>query len=240
MAHIYDPAILPPLTQSERFTNTQSINYIFHEIGLSNPERVRLINDGMTSVQALVNMYGHNIKHFCTYLEGLNKTFASANQVANRVYYTPIIISKLMGVLFYFSHCVETLHKMPDVLSFDNAFIVENYEHWKSFSKEVDTDQDTEDITVPQLKGHENWVQWRDAFVASLGNIIGGRGIPIDYVLDMTLRDATRGNATRTDYLVINLEDDDLFLTQSVNFGPMFKLDNTEVEIFFDQHSSLQ
>ena len=229
MAHVYDAAILPPLTLSERYTHAQSINFIFHEIGLTNPERVRLINDGMISVQALVNMYGHNIKDFRTYLEGLNKTFASASVAANRVYYTPVIISKLMGVLFYFSHCVETLHRMPDVLSVDNAFIIENYEHWKSFPKEVDTDEDSEDIIIPKLKGHENWVQWRDAFIASLGNIIGGRGIPIDYVIDMTLRDATRGNATRTDYLVINLEDDGIFLTQSVHFGPMFKLDNTKV-----------
>ena len=229
MAHVYDPAILPPLTQNERYTNAQSIAYIFHQIGLRNPERVRLINDGLTSVQALVNMYQHNVKGFRTYLEGLNKTFATASTVANRVYYTPVIISKLMGVLFYFGHCVETLHVMPDVLSVDDAFIIENYEHWKSLSKELDTDDDTEDITIPQLKGHENWVQWRDTFMASLGNIIGGRGIPIDYVIDMTLRDATRGNATRTDYLVINLEDEGLFLTQSVHFGPMYKLDNAKV-----------
>ena len=118
---------------------------------------------------------------------------------------------------------------MPDVLSVDNDLIIENYEHQKSFSKEVDSEEDTDEITIPQLKGHENWVQWRDAFVASLGNIIGRRGIPIDYIIDMTPRDATRGNATRMDRLVIDLQDDNLFLTQSVHFGPMYKLDNAKV-----------
>ena len=133
----------------QRYTISQSINYIFHEIRLPNRERTRLINDGLTSIEALVNMYGHNIKSFRTYLEGLNKTFASSSTAANRVYYTPIIITKLIGVLFYFSHCVETLHKMPDVLSIDNDIIVENYEHWKSFSKVVDPDEDADEITIP-------------------------------------------------------------------------------------------
>ena len=64
MAHVYDATILPPLTQNQHYTNSQSINYIFHEIRLPNRERTRLINDGLTSIETLVNMYGHNIKSF--------------------------------------------------------------------------------------------------------------------------------------------------------------------------------
>ena len=228
-APAYNAAVLIPLSITDRYSHEMGIVHIFEEINLGGAERNRFFNDGLNSVGALVETYGYDVKSFKVYLESLNKTFATAGAIADRVYFTPPIIMKLCGALFYFNHCVYTLHAIPDVMEADGDFLLENYEHYSAITKEKDDDEDDSEVRIPKLKGHENWIQWRDAFMADLANTVGMRGISIDYVVNTEPRDTTHGNAARTEFIAVNLEDEGLFLAQAVHFGPTYKSDNSKV-----------
>ena len=224
----YNDAIFQTLNLKEKYSHAQGLLSIFEEIGLDPPERTRLISDGLVTIEDMVNQYGYDIKSFYRYLENLNKTFATAANPADRVYYNPPAISMLCGALFYFNHCVHTLHALPDVSEATGQFLQENYDHYKSMVKES-KDDDDDDIDIPKLKGHENWVKWRDAFTASLAHSFGARSIPLDYVVNQVPRDVTRSTAAMQEFLVINLEDDNLFTTCAVHFGPQFKTNSAKL-----------
>ena len=225
----YDATILAPLTTTERYEHAMGLIHIFETIGLGNSQRVRLIDDGLSTIQDLIHQYGYDIKSFSSYLQNLNKTFATS-AAATRVYYSPPEISQLCGGLFYFNHCVNSLHIVPDVLQVDSDFLQDNYDHYKQLIADQDNDDDdAEDIDLPKLKGHENWVQWRDAFIAHLGMTIGSRGISLDYVVNQNARNATHGNATREEYETVDLEDDDIFTNRAIHFGIGYKSDNSKI-----------
>lgn len=225
----YDEGVLNPLSLMERYENDMGLIYVFEEIGLGNNERVRIINDGLNSIQEIVNQYGYDVKSFKTYLQNLNKTFANATGV-NKVYYSPKTISELCGCLFYFNHCLNTLHIIPDVMQVDAVFLKDNDIHGNRLIKEAnDEDSDHEDVDLPKLKGKENWTKFRDAFEANLSSTVGARGITIDYLIDDTTRTSTHGNALFEEYLNVDLEDEGLFKTQSVHFGEGYKSDNTKL-----------
>jgi hypothetical protein len=104
----------------------------------------------------------------------------------------------------------------------------ENHDKWKEMTKTKsnDDDSDVDHIKLTPLKGHENWVKWRDSFTSKISNTIGTRGISMDYLLDKTPCDVTHPNSTLVEYDTVNLEDDDIFKTKAVHFGNSFKQDS--------------
>ena len=50
----YDDTVLPPLSITDRYSHDMSILYMFKELGLSDAKHTRLINDGISSIEALV------------------------------------------------------------------------------------------------------------------------------------------------------------------------------------------
>ena len=220
---VYNAEEFNALSITDRYSDDMSIIFIFEELNLGNSERTRLINDGITSISAMVEQYGYDIKSFQNYLQNLNKIFATAPNLADRVYLSPPVIMQLCGALFYFNHCVNSLHIIPDIMSADGTFLSENYDHFKVLTNEIIEDEEEEEIEIPKLKGHENWVQWRDAFTASLSNCFGARQIPIDYVVNMSDRDAIHGNNAKAEFIAVNLEDEDIFVSKTDYFGPGYK-----------------
>ncbi len=225
----YNEAVLAPLSITDRYEHEMGLLYIFDQIDLGNSERARIINDGIISIEYLVNQFGYDNDNFKNYLQNLNKTFATASDVNQRVYFSPPIITQLCGALFYFNHCYNTLHAIPDVMQLDAAWLAENYDHYKEMTKESEEEDDSEDVDLPKFEGHKNWIKWRDSFTSNLSSTIGARSIPIEYIIDRTARDAAHGNANRDEYEIINLEDQDLFKTKSVHFGLGYKPDNNRV-----------
>ena len=228
MAIAYDQETIEALSITERYSDSQGLVYIFEQMNLGNNERDRIFDDSLTTISEIVDQYNYDIKSFMQYLQNLNKTFASAG-AANRIYFSPPVISQLCGCLFYYNHCVNTLHIIPDVMEVDIEFLQSNYSHYKELNSTEDDDSDAEDVEIPTLKGHDNWTRWRDAFIANLSTTIGSRGIPIDYLIDSTERQTQRGNSTYEEYETVNLTDDNLFTTMSVHYGVGYKLDNTKL-----------
>ena len=127
MAIPYDQVALEALPLDKRYTDPLVMVFIFEELDLGIPERDRFVNDGLSSVNAMVDQYGYDVKSLQTYLQNLNKTFATAHTVADRVYFSPPNIMKLSGALFYFNHCINTLHSVPDVMEASEDHLMENY-----------------------------------------------------------------------------------------------------------------
>ena len=210
----------------DRFTSQIDFVDMMSQIGLGNNEIDRIVEDGFTSMERLVIQYKFKFNDFEEYLKSLNKTFASSSVARSRVYYSPPIISNLVGSLFYASICYHGLHSYIDIslINDDNAS-----EYYKIYSDLRDTESlESEDleIKIPSLKGASNWRSFRDTVLMKISVIQGKTGFPIDYVLDSNPRQITRANAARTIQSEINFTEDDFFKKHAIHFGKHFKEDN--------------
>ena len=104
------------LTITQKYSNAIFFTDLLDEIGLDGTQRAKLVNDGFTTMETLVNHYKvSGPKEFEKYLRDLNRTFATASTQALRVYYNPGIMNRLVGCLNYLRHAVHSLHKIPDM-----------------------------------------------------------------------------------------------------------------------------
>ena len=206
---------------------------MLQEIGLNNTQVARLQSDGFTDMSTLVTHYQTGgASELEKYLRDLNKTFANA-AVALRVYYNPVIINRLCGALTYFSLCVYSFHSIPDI-----GFITVNFSNdlgafWTKFKadkkeKSGQSDEDT-NIDLPKLKGASSWISFRDAFVHKLRETNSSRGFSLAYLVDTSVRQVTHGNATLLEVESVDLEEDDVFETQTVHFGSAYRRDNKKL-----------
>ena len=103
-------------TITQRYADVEQWEALLERIGLNLRHRTRLVSDGFTSLNVLVQHYKiAGPKAFETYLKDLNKTFATANTNAIRVYYNPMIIKRLCGILYYFRTIVLGMHMICDI-----------------------------------------------------------------------------------------------------------------------------
>ena len=214
-----------------RYMNPDSFTEMLTRLGVAAAERNGMTRDGLTTMESLVDLYEDDVEEFECYLKNQNKLFGNARQ-NQRIYYTPLVIQRLTGVMYYFNHAVNTLHAMPDVdditLVMANGF-GKMYNSYKK-SKD-DDDNDGSDVTLPTLNGASNWVSFRDNMIMKLSLTIGCRGIALDYVIDQTERAKTRSTQIRDEINVddANLGDYDYYRSHAVHFGDQYKKDNSAV-----------
>ena len=101
-----------PLT---RYSNTVRFTALLTRIDLSASERERLITDEFTNMEELVSHLTYNTNGFKSYLVQLNKTCGATNDAALRLYYTPVFMSRLLGVLYLIDQSVNMYHMVPDI-----------------------------------------------------------------------------------------------------------------------------
>jgi hypothetical protein len=80
-------------------------------LGVSDDAKQVLISDEITSLQVLVKFHQDDVDSFQSYLKGVNKTYA-VRQPPIRL--NPRVISRLMGVLHYYTVATNLLHHSPD------------------------------------------------------------------------------------------------------------------------------
>ena len=76
-------------------------------------------------------------------------------------------------------------HMLPDkeLIDRDRAMaLIEPYRIYMKF-KEEEIDNEVI-IDLPELKGHDNWISFRDKFTSNLSNAPGSNGEPLLYVVD--------------------------------------------------------
>jgi hypothetical protein len=180
--------VIAPLTILQRYDDHQAFLCLLMDIGVDVKERYRLGADGFLSLRNLVDYFGDDVDAFKKHLLASNKNWMSNSQAMMRAYYTPIIINRLVGVLYYYKVCVKMLHTVPDTVAITAASATEyGLKYENSIKAKGDDDDNSSDVKVPELKGAENWVSFRDNFLLSkLLMINGSRGIAINYVVDDT------------------------------------------------------
>lgn len=186
------------------------------------------VSDGFDSANTLVNHYGYNVKSFRDHLRGLNRTYGAARD-AIRMTFSPVAILRLTGILFYCSQAYHTLHEIPDINAIGpgDASIYGN--HYLSLM-DGDADSDNEgEVSLPTFTGASNWIDFRDKFILKLSLVNGSRSIPLDYVIDTSVRAVTRGNAARVPVASSNVMNANYLKNHAVHFGPQFKEDNKAV-----------
>ena len=218
----------------DRYEDEPTFAAFLNVIGLNERQIQRLIDDGFHTMRSLVEHYKvPGPKQFEVHLKDLNKTFATASTLNLRIYYSPGVINRLVGCLNYFRHLIYTFHSIIDINDIDMDSVnmmadlwIEHEAEWKKSSD----DHDEEEVEIPKLKGHLNWVAFRDAFLYKLRVMKSTRGCSMEYLLDDTPRVVQRSNANLIELQdFLDLKNSNTFKEKSVHFGDSFKSDNMKL-----------
>ena len=214
-------------SHTEVYEHRMGLIVMMNEIGVGTNERKKIFTDGFESVEELVNHFVDDVDGFRKYLEMVNKNSA-ANPNAS-VYFRPPVMRRFIGALYYLNTVVHGMHKIPDILQISKEMAETYADQYKTFGKDDDSDDDTEDLIIPKLTDAASWVPFRDAFISKLSNITGSRGFTLDYVIDVTERHATHPNDIRIEVNDVDLEMEHVFTQNVTHFGRSFKKDNKAV-----------
>ena len=133
-------------------------------------------------------------------------------------------------MLHYFIQSVNCFHVVPDIELITRGSTTELIDSYSMFRQFKDEDADEEVIIdLPVLKGHENWVQYRDKFLSNLSNSTGSNGTPLLYVVDNTEQRVTTRNQRLLEQPMLALDFWEVYRDMMVHFGPHFKCDNHKV-----------
>lgn len=217
-------ALVAPLTISERYSDPMAFMCLLERLGCSNKERFRLLHDGFDTMETLIDHYGDNVDNFRKHLNTTNKNWVSHTQILMRSFFNPVVINRLVGMLYYFHTTVQLFHTIPDTEEVTAARAT-SYGNLFTTATAKD-DEDADKITVPPFQDTKGWMNFKDNFVLMLSLNKGFRGIPLDYIVDTTPRAAERANAARATVQSIEFDDENVFKQRTVHFGNSFKQDN--------------
>ena len=217
-------------TITDRFRSDAHFEQMLTTIGLAAAERNRFVRDGFTNMEVMSLQYKLNVKGFKSYIENLNKTFAATSVVNMRVYFNPIKMKKIIGVVHYYDQALNAYHSIPDIdnitsdLAMDYGIAYEMLLSSQS-SKEKEGDQV---VKLPKLES-KTWTDWNDKLLLKLQGVKAKNGFTLEYLVDKTDRPVTRANATKIEVDGIDIDDAVIFNQSAVHFGPAFKVDNDKL-----------
>ena len=178
-------------SNKELYKDNNALCVMLKTISVKRRECDRLVDDGFKDMDEIVAHYTHDVEGFVKYLKNLNKIFASSSNSSQQVYFSPVAIQRLTGVLHYFNHAVNTFHTIPDIMTIDQAFAIDYCHHYCDFAKQRKNKDDPIDIEVPNLAGAANWISFCDTFMTKLTTTYGASGVPLSYILNEMRQDAT-------------------------------------------------
>ena len=79
------------------------------------------------------------------------------------------------------------------------------------------------------MKGHDNWISYRDKFLSNLQNTPGSNGTPLSYIINNTTRTVERATQAYIDAPTIRIDTWDTYDNNMVHFGAHLKKDNAKV-----------
>ena len=221
---------MPTIRTSRAFEREQEFVDLISAMGGTQNEIDRIISDGFESMMDLVVHHENDLEMFRSYLKTLNKTFNQHSDPTLVLYFPPMVISRLMGALFYCKICYYDFHVIPDIRNINKEMASEMYKMYSNMRNDdkSDTKADVE-TKIPSLKGASNWRSFRDLVLMKLANIKGKGGYPVTYVIDKTPRTAVRRTTPRVEVDVEDLSELDVFEKRPVHFGNTFNEDNKRV-----------
>ena len=211
------------LSNIEKYDNEDEFIYMLRRIGINQAGIEQLSSDDFDTMKVLVDQYKDDVTEFSSYLKTINKSNSP-------VRFSPVISNRIIAVLHYFIQAVTCFHTVPDLATIDRdeaTALVDPYNAYIKF-KDLDADEDVI-IDLPVLKGHENWIQYRDKFMSNLTNMTGSNGTPLAYVIDDTERAVTNRNNHLIETPSINIESTETYKTEMIHFGIHFRRDNSKI-----------
>ena len=139
-------------------------------------------------------------------------------------------MDRLLASIHYFIQSITCFHTLLDIEIVDHEMsidLIEPYREYKQFSTSDPDDEVL--IELPDLKGHENWISYRDKFLSNLDITPGSNSTPLSYIVDDTARSATRLNQAFIQVPSISLNSWDIYSQNMVHFGPHYCKDNSKV-----------
>ena len=215
--------INPNLTNYEKYRSNRKFADMLQQIGLNRAGIDQLLSDNFDTMEVLVGQYKDYVKEFTSYLKTINKSNSP-------VRFSPVVSNRIVAVLHLFIQSVSCFHTIPDNSMIDRDEATGLLEAYYAYCKFREADVDEEIIIdLPDLKGHDNWIQYRDKFLSNLGNMVGSNGTPLSYVVDDTERIVSNRNQQFIEALTISLDSWDTYKEGMVHFGAHFKRDNAKV-----------
>jgi hypothetical protein len=221
------PPVIPPnITITEQSNNREAFNSVLTNVGVQEPARRIITNDGIDTISTLVDLYKEDIDGLEAYLKGINKTYTTANPP---VRISPLKIGRLIGVLFVYAVSTEVLQNVLDSINIKQRMAQQYRNNYRRFKSAKSSDNEDNDIKLPKLEGHKNWIAFRDQVENKLSLIMGSKYLSLSYMIDQTVRRVTSAGAAMTDIGSIDVSDLSVFKTYEVDFGPTFNRDNATV-----------
>lgn len=211
---------------SDRYLDRNAFLCMLERVGCGVKERFRLLHDGFDSMEALVSHFGDDLDSFKKHLGTTNKTWMNHNLPRMKAFFTPILISRLVGAVYYFHVAVDLFHSIPDINLVDSITASAYGRIYLQHSAVKDNDGDIDKIELSVLNEAKDWTPFKEKFVQLLELTLGAHKLPIRYVIDDTPRAHLRSNAARSEVPTIDLSDDQIFSKKIVHFGPAFNNDN--------------
>ena len=200
---------------------------MLNRIGVTAGARAHLLADDLDTMEVLVTQYKDDIKDFHSYLKATNKSMQNANPP---VRFSPVVVDRVLAVVHHYIQSVTCFHLIPDIDLIDRTAAMEMIEPYRIYRQFKESDVDEEIlIDLPDLKGHENWITYRDKFLSNLSNTPGSNGTPLLYTVDQTARTITRANQALVEVPQISLDSWDFYHENMVHFGTHYKRDNAKV-----------
>ena len=227
----------PPIPSiTDKFRDDTEFVTLLTTLGLGVPELARLKTDGFDNMEILCLQYKLDTKSFKDYLLNTNKTFGSA-RVAIQVYFTPVIITRLTGMVHFFDQHLFTYHAIPDIALVTKEKCTEYGHAFETMNKRKTESPDRmKEIQIPKFKGGHSWMDFYEKLEHKLSLAIGARGFPLSYLLDTTERDITNVRTKRIEVDDLDIADDDIFLSCAVHFGADFKTDSATLWDLLKDH----
>ena len=215
-------------TITQRYMDEGAFMELLERIGVTAMARNKVADDDFTSMRSLVDTYHNDMDGFLSYMKGINKTYGGRS--TRPIRFSPIVMKRMVAVLFHFAQAVGCFHRIPDMANIDRDLctdLILTYEAHIS-RKEFDGDEDGI-IELPELKGHSNWTSYRDKFESNLANMVGSRFTPLSYIID----DTERPRITRATPLfedeIIDTADIEFLKKNTTHHGPQYQEDNSKV-----------
>ena len=214
---------LPNMSNTDKYRDDREFAAMLQRIGVNQAGIEQLRSDDFDTMEVLVGQYKDNISEFTAYLRTINKSNSP-------VRFSPVVSNRITAVLHLFIQAVTCFHTVPDIAIIDRDETQNLLEAYNAYVKISETNGDDDIIIdLPELKGHENWIQYRDKFLSNISNMNGSNGTPLSYIVDDTERIASRRNQQYAEAPTIELDSWETYERGMIHFGPHFKRDNAKI-----------
>ena len=216
------------LTITQRYSDQDSFTDLLEQIGVAADACNKMVEDDFTSMKSLVGIYNNDMDGFHSYLKSINKTYGG--RATQRIRFSPIVMKRLIGVLFHFTQSVGCFHCIPNMDNINADVCFDFIEVYEAHVSRKDFEGDKDGIMeLPELKGHSNWTTYRDKFESNLATMIGTRHTPLSYVVDETTRPRVTRATPLYEVELINAGDVEFLKTNTIHVGAHYQEDNAKV-----------